>query len=420
MPIDESLHTSELDDDRDSDSDLGDDDRDSDSDLEEEQTDPSLPIEHPFNPEAVRINPNNSQSVDNLISRIKHGEIDLAPEFQRLRGTWNSKDRSRLIESLLLRIPLPVFYVSADRRDHWTVVDGIQRLSTIYEYVEDYYDNDKKKPTPEFLLEELEYLHKLKGKKFNQLDRSMQRRIKETNLTVHIIQPGTPEEVMFNIFSRINTGGTPLNGQEIRHALHKGPVRGYLKKLTETEEFRTATEWNPKKKKGAINHIRMADRECVLRFLSFYNNPWREYPNVKDAAGGRETANLNGYLSHTMKQINGMTEGERDRIEVDFRNAMRAAKEIFGEQVFRKPPKGTRRSQISKALFETWSVHLARCSDKEIKTLIRKKATLKKRFKNEVENDPEFLRAISASTGDRTRVRKRFETIEILIREVVQ
>src|SRR5277367_4407318 len=82
--------------------------------------------------------------------------------------------------------------------------------------------------------------------------------------------PGTPEEVMFNIFRRINTGGLTLNGQEIRHALHKGPVRGFLKTLAASDEFQRATDYSVKTE-------RMADRECVLRFMAFHIDPWEEY-----------------------------------------------------------------------------------------------------------------------------------------------
>ena len=137
----------------------------------------------------------------------------LRPDFQRLAGIWDNTRKSRLIESLLLRIPIPVFYVAADENEIWSVVDGVQRISTIYDYV-----------TDKFRLSRLEYLKKLEGALYTGLPRQMQRRINETQFVVNVIEPGTPPEVMFNIFRRINTGGMALNGQEIRHALHAGPV----------------------------------------------------------------------------------------------------------------------------------------------------------------------------------------------------
>ena len=206
-------------------------------------------VERPFDPARIRIH-TVQIVVDQLMSRIQYGEIDLAPDFQRMPGIWHAEGKSRLIESLLLRIPIPVFYVAADEDENWAVVDGLQRLSTIRDYV-----------TGRFPLTRLEYRGELDGRRYDELPRAMQRQISETQFIVNVIEPGTPPEVMFNIFRRINTGGVPLNGHEIRHALNPGPVREYLKALARSTEFVYATN-------GSIKPNRMADRECVLRFLS--------------------------------------------------------------------------------------------------------------------------------------------------------
>ena len=192
--------------------------------LEAEQEDLDE-ITQPFNPEEIKVR-TVPILVDQVVSRITHGEIDLAPEFQRLAGIWDAQRKSRLIESLLLRIPIPVFYVAADEDDVWSVVDGVQRTTTIFDFV-----------SGQFPLSRLQYLTHLEGNRHDDLPRKMQRRIGETQFVVHVIDTGTPKEVMFNIFLRLNTGGKPLNGQEIRHALHAGPVRDYLPKLANTEAF---------------------------------------------------------------------------------------------------------------------------------------------------------------------------------------
>ncbi len=357
--------------------------------LEDEQTDADEAIEHPFNPEEIAIDTVH-RVIQQIVSRIEHNEINLAPDFQRLRGIWTPQRKSRLIESLLLRIPLPVFYVAADANDDWAVVDGIQRMSAIHDYV-----------TGRFSLQNLEYLSHLVGKRYDELPRPMQRRIDETNLIVNVIKPGTPEEVMFNIFSRINTGGMTLNGQEIRHALHKGPARDYLKELAESEEFLTATN-------KSVNTKRMGDRECVLRFLAFHIEPWEQY------SGG----DLDGYLGQTMDQINAMSDTERLAIANDFKTVMRAATAIFGDYAFRKQSaRNLPRNPINKALFETWSVHLARCSEEEIETLIANRDHLRDEFIALMNNDPEFEKAISYSTSHQRYVHRRFSAIGQLIEE---
>ncbi|MDE2929983.1 MAG: DUF262 domain-containing protein [Chloroflexota bacterium] len=362
-----------------------------DTGLEIEQDDTEERIEHPFEPEKVKIRTVNIV-VSQMVERIKFEEIDLAPDFQRNRGIWSRERKSRLIESLLLRIPIPVFYVAADRNEVWSVVDGVQRMSTIDEYV-----------TGQFPLERLQYLTQLKGCRHDALTRPLQRRISETQLIVNVIEPGTPDEVMQNVFLRINTGGMRLNGQEIRHALNPGPVRNYLKTLAESNEFIEATD-------GTIPPKRMDDRECVLRFLAFYIEPPEKYT----------TSDLDGYLGRTMKRVNNMSAAELSGYEADFRKAMRAAHCIFGEDAFRKPrAEANRRRPVNKALFETWSVSLASCSSKEIEFLIERSKDVKRRLSELMAEDTDFDNAISYSTGLPSRVRKRFQAIEQIIKGFV-
>ena len=362
---------------------------DQDSGLEREPEDSGGEIKRPFDPEKIKIRTVNIV-VDQLVSRIDHDEIDLAPDFQRMADIWDDERKSRLIESLLLRIPIPVFYVAADKDEKWSVVDGLQRTSTIYTYM-----------AGRFRLTKLEYLTKLNDHHYTDLPRPMQRRISETQLVVNVIEPGTPEEVMFNIFRRINTGGMMLNGQEIRHALHPGPVRDYIKKLSTAREFLNATD-------NSIRTNRMADRECILRFLAFHINPWEEY-SVND---------LDGYLGRTMKKINEMDSHERAGISRDFKKSMKAAFCIFEENAFRKCyDLKEKRRPISKALFEAWSVGLARRSDREIGILVDKREKVIGQFISLMNEDQEFNTSISYSTGSPVRIRKRFRAIDELIEE---
>lgn len=348
-------------------------------------------ISHPFKPEKIRIRTTNL-TIDQVVSRLDHDEIILTPSFQRRLDIWKPVDKSRLIESLLLRIPIPVFYVAADDNEFWSVVDGLQRTSTIYSYIKN-----------KFPLEYLEYLTDLSGNYYKDLSRPMQRRISETQLIVNVIEPGTPEEVMFNIFRRINTGGLKLNGQEIRHALNPGPVLNYLEELAKTEEFLRATC-------RSISRRRMADEECILRFLAFHINPWEEY----------STHSLDRHLGKAMRKINNMDESERDRLSADFKKAMRAAHNILGRYAFRKRF-GYRqhewRHPINKALFESWSVGLARRSDEEIEILVNNKEKIVQEFTWRNREDDDFLAAISASTGDPVKVRKRFRVVDKIIGE---
>src|SRR6266852_756140 len=227
--------------------------------LEEEDTGIGFEITEPFDPARIRVD-TRPMVISLLMDRIKNKEIDLAPAFQRKGGIWSTKSKSQLIESLLIRIPLPAFYMDGSDESNWLVVDGLQRLSTLKSYVID----------KTLDLKGLEFLSECEGKKFDQLPRSLQRRILETQVTVFLIQENTPPEVKFNIFKRINTGGLPLSSQEIRHALNQGKAALLLQDLAESAEFRTATN-------EGIRDDRMADRECILRFFAFAITPYTNY-----------------------------------------------------------------------------------------------------------------------------------------------
>jgi len=361
--------------------------------VEAEEADPSLLIDRPFDPNKIKVT-TEKKNIDLLVRRIDHGEVDLAPEFQRRARVWQAHRRSQLIESLLLRIPLPVFYVSANAQDDWAVVDGLQRLTTIHDFVKG-----------GFKLSGLEYLDMLDGLTFDDLDRSMQRRIEETELVINVIQPGTPEEVMINIFRRINTGGVPLTGQEIRNALNKGPVRSYLKALAEHPAFKAATD-------NSVSDKRMDAQEMILRFLAFRITDPAEY----------KLNDLDTFLNETMRHINSMSEDERVRLADDFVRAMTAAKDIFDRVAFRKPrftPEGTLstdRNPISKALFEAWAHALASLTDDEIRNAVEARKRILDGFVDLMVNDSEFVISISYSTGVPKRVSKRFSEVAAVLR----
>ena len=343
-------------------------------------------IKRPFDPQKIKVQ-SGPLLVGQMIARMGHGEIRV-PEFQRKAGIWNVQRKSRLIESLLLRIPIPVFYFAADESDNWSVVDGLQRTTTIHNFV-----------CGEFALRGLEYLTKYEGKRFHELERRMQRRIEETSLMVNVIQPGTPEEVTFNIFSRINTAGMPLSGQEIRHALHKGAVLGFLKDLAHGNAFIEATG-------RSVSDERMGARECVLRFMAFRDGRWRKYGASDD---------LDRWLGSAMDDINEMTDAERASLQETFEQTMGVAREVFAEHAFRKRygDDDSRRRPVNKALFEAWSVGLAQALASRHEVMARREHLVT--ASHDLMQEAEFEAAVSSATGTASKVKHRFEAVEELI-----
>lgn len=353
-------------------------------------------MEKPFNPKDIDII-SRTMSLDNIIKRLQENEIDLAPDFQRSMNLWEPKKQSQLIESILINFPLPAFYFDGTNKNKWLVVDGLQRLSTIQNFV---VEKDEKK---RLRLTGLEFLDKLKGSTFDELPRALQRQIEEAQIVAYIINPGTPEEVKFNIFKRINTGGLVLAPQEIRHALNQGVPAKLIAKLASLKEFKEATQF-------VIPSSRMLDREFITRFVSFYINDANEYK-----------PDLDNFLNKSMADIKNLTEIEKEKLESDFKEAMILAKKIFERFAFRKVFNvNERRKPINKALFEVWSVSLAKLADNERKIISKKPKLVFKSFVEIMNKDKQFEPSITSATGDKTRVAYRFNTIQTLLRKIIQ
>lgn len=360
--------------------------------VEIESTEGEDRITEPFDPTLIRV-ATKPMSMDLLIARIKEKELDLMPGFQRKAGIWSDGAQSRLIESMLIRIPLPAFYMDATEEDKWLIVDGLQRLTTIRRFVID----------KELRLTGLEFLDQFEGKTFSELPRNFQRRINETQVTVYLIEKDTPYEVKFNVFKRINTGGLPLSSQEIRHALNQGKATEILEELANSSEFKRATDYG-------IQDKRMADRECVLRFIAFTIFPYLDY----------KTKDFDAFLNNAMATINSMNRSRSENIKKQFFRSMVAAYEIFGRYAFRKQyKKNSWRYPINKALFEVWAVNLGRLGDDELKRLKKEKDTLVDNFLG-LMLDRDFESAISQGTGDIKKVKLRFSSVENIVREVLK
>lgn len=361
--------------------------------LEEEDTGSGFEITQPFDPARIRVE-TKPMVISLLMDRISNREIDLTPGFQRKGGIWSAKAKSQLVESLLIRIPLPAFYMDGSDESRWLIVDGLQRLFTLKSFVID----------KVLQLTGLEFLGKeCNGKRFDQLPRNLQRRILETQVTVFLIQENTPPEVKFNIFKRINTGGLPLSSQEIRHALNQGKACTLLQELAESGEFKTATN-------NGIRDDRMGDRECILRFLAFLRTSYRDY----------RANNIDAFLNQCMIELNHLSDVEVRGLEQRFRRAMVDCYRIFGDKAFRKQNRWShRRNPINRALFEVWSANIEALSLDEVDRLQVRNADLQERFLSLLD-DTSFAGAISYGTGDPQKVRLRFSKVNDIIRETLQ
>ncbi|WP_312296771.1 DUF262 domain-containing protein [Chryseobacterium sp.] len=308
----------------------------------------------PYDPDKIKVR-QDKFSVDYVVNKmIGRGLIDLNPDFQR-KFVWDKKRQSNLIESLMLGIPIPVFYLAEGLNGTFHVIDGLQRLSTL----RDFLNNN-------FYLRNLEHLSNFDGCFYSNekgakkvLDDKMLTRIETAQLHFNIIEASSPSEVKFDIFTRLNTGGQPLNNQEVRNCLAEPHVRSFLYRCAESQEFRTATGYSIKNK-------RMEDQEMVLRFAGFY----LQKLGILEYSG-----DMTPFLNDVLGELNKSDPKLLEKIENNFFNAMEIAYHLFGSYTFRKCTKydllpNSRKQYINKSMFVVWSVLLTDFDVEKVKSNI--------------------------------------------------
>lgn len=349
-------------------------------------------ITKPFNPNEIDVDIS-TVNLGSLIDQLENDEIDLQPDFQRVTDVWDNVKKSRLIESILLGLPLPSFYFSEDPvSQKLSIIDGLQRICAIRDFV-----LEKENPLK---LEGLQFLKNFDGFTFSQLARPEVKRIKSLKITMNTLRKGTPLDVKYIIFQRVNTAGVPLTPQEMRHALNQGPAAIFIKELADMESFKKATNYSVESK-------RMQDRDFVNRFIAFFIG-YQDY-----------MGDLDMFLNDKMGELNKMTSKQRDDIRVSFDKAMKCCYEIFKKDTFRKRYKQEdRRKPISKSVYDTLSVNIAWLSDEE-QLMLLKNAEAFKTGMIRLFNDERFNFSISTGTGQKYNVDLRFTMVKSLIKEII-
>jgi hypothetical protein len=329
---------------------------------------------------------NETRTVHDICRRIEQGNYIMDPDFQR-DYIWDAEKQSRLIESLLMRIPLPVFYMAERYDGKVIVIDGLQRLTTISRYL----NND-------FSLRYLNTANNIfTDKKFNDLPVKLQNRLEDTQLIIYILDEKVPERARLDIFERVN-GGVPLTRQQMRNCMYCGPATIMLKELADDIKFITATG-------GSLNRRLMRDREFINRYMAFEILGKEQYRGDMDE-----------FLAIALQKINQKKIEQLEEMKSKFLNSMDNCLNIWGKHTFRKhSPNKNYRSVINAALFDVLSIVIGNLPYQYIKKY-------EENFRYGLQcllNDKEFLDSITLSTNSLRNVRVRFEKIEDLIKGVV-
>ena len=338
--------------------------------------------DYPLDAVFVRTEPRN---VKDVVERIQAKRYQLNPDFQR-SFLWTAKKQSKLIESCIMRIPLPVFYVAEAPDGTIIVVDGLQRLRTFVRFL----SNDLKLTgLAGDNAEKTEHI--LEGKYFRDLPIGLQERVGDTALTMYILDAKAPERARLDIFERVNSG-EPLTRQQMRNAIYSGHGTKWLADATSGKAFLSATA-------ESLNKRTMRDREAVNRFCAFKLFGWEAY----------KSSDLDRFLADCLLKMNETSASDRDNLRKDFDRAMTLNHRYFGIHAFRKSLSSEnryrQRSVINISLFEVCSVAFSqqRPIDKNIKKKIIK-----------LVKNPTFEDAITYSTNSTKAVRTRFEMMEMV------
>lgn len=346
-------------------------------------------ITNPFSVKDIKIT-NTPILLASLINRLKRDEIDLNPEFQRHANLWTINQMSRLIESILLKLPLPIFYFDVSDSDKWIVVDGLQRLSTIKRFFID----------KNFKLKNMEFLDKLNGKSFDELDRRYVRTVDETLLLTYQIEAQTPKEVRYSIFNRINTGGLPLKAQEIRQALNqKGNGVKFLKEVVEDSVF---------KKVVGISNKRMAGQELVLRFVAF---------KILDDTQFKTMSN---FLDLAMDAVDKTDVQDLNKLKESLISILEFSEEILGKnhKFSRSIADPDKNKLVNLSLFDVLTVCFDEIEDQPLFSKNKDFFVTELKVLLEDENDI-FFESITKGTSGKMAKETRFSTIRKLIKQTL-
>ena len=315
-----------------------------------------------------------SRTIYEVMRRIDEGRYVMDPDFQR-DFIWEEDKQSKLIESMLMRIPLPVFYLAEDDEGRMIVVDGLQRLATFRNFISD------------GLRLRLRDRPDLNGKKFTDLEPKLQNRIEDCNLIFYIIDSKAPDRARLDIFDRVNSG-VPLKPQQMRNSLFMGPATRFLKEEAKTEIFLKATD-------GGLNAKTMRDREFVNRFCAFQLLGLDEYRGDMDV-----------FLGECLRRMNRMEKADLARLSEDLRRSLANNYLLFKRQAFRKPrPESQWRSVLNASLWDVMSTGLSCYPETRVSACAeRLRDTLRDLF-----YDDRFYEAITFGTNDTKRVKTRFK-----------
>ena len=325
-----------------------------------------------------------SRTIHDVIRRIDRSSYVMNPDFQR-DFIWLDDKQSKLIESVIMRIPLPVFYMAEDDEGRMVVVDGLQRLSTFQRFIK----NKLRLQLPGRI--------ELHRKRFSDLPSKIQNRVEDCNLIFYIIDSKVPERARLDIFARVNWG-IPLTRQQMRNCLYMGDATRFLKEEALTEIFLDATG-------KSLDSRKMRDREFVNRFCAFQLLGVDEY-----------RGDMDDFLARSLGKMNRTNPAGLSELSAEFRRGLSNNYLLFDRHAFRKhePGQGAR-GVLNASFWDVMSTGLSRYGE----DLVQAHATPLRRSIYQLLADENFNTAITYGPNDPRKVRTRFKMVQEALRGIL-
>lgn len=341
-----------------------------------------------------------------MLSKYNDKELWLNPDYQR-NYVWDDKKASKLIESCLLGIPLPNLYLY-DNNNRYEVIDGVQRLTSIIRYM-----NDK------FALSSLTIFEDINNKKFSDLEISTQRLIKNYAFRCVVLKKDNDPKTVREIFSRLNSGGLKLEGQEMRSALYPslfnnmldylgGKIKDLITKTSLEKIKRTYTDPETGDVK-IINEIidRKFDEEAVLRYFAFcYENNFEGY---------RGADNLSTYLDIVMKKYSETSESNMISMENKFLEDLQKCKEVFVDKTF----KGMATGKLIRVSFAFYDIQMYGLSIMSMENCLKNKNLITSVYLEKICKDQRFVKSFTGGSSRYESMKTRRDVWDEYMKEII-
>lgn len=338
--------------------------------------------------------------IESLYGKYKRGKLVIQPDFQR-HFVWDAKKSSRLIESALLDIPLPVIYLSEESDGKEYVIDGQQRLTAFFSFIDGQFPEGR-----DFKLCGLKVITELNRKSFKEIDDGLQDKIRYCKIRTITFKRESKADLKFEIFERLNTGAVSLNDQELRNCIYRGPYNKLLKELSKDSDFMYLLGLKGPDK-------RMKDVELVIRFAAFYHFTYLNYKPP-----------MRKFLNSNMEKYQHISEVEATELKNAFKNAVLIIKSLLDNRAFKRFYRGDDKNpngywEPKKFNASLYDILMGSFAKEDKNKVYQNLDSIREALINLMTSDQEFIDAIELSTSSVQAVTKRFDKCRLTLQDII-